>query len=163
MAYSNLAYDWDNGREVRIEEELKEKRIKINAQKRRETAKTRVAVVCYVLITILSAVFMIAKNVTEYEGTLLINQKEKELAQMQSYTSQKLFEMEKDIDLVSVEEIATARLGMQRPDKKQTVYVNIKQEDVCDLAAESVEGVAARARGAAVDLKHSVLGIFSLK
>lgn len=163
MAYSNLAYDWDNGREVRIEEELKEKRIKINAQKRREMAKTRVAVVCYVLITILSAVFMIAKNVTEYEGKLLINQKEKELAQMQSYTSQKLFELEKDIDLVSVEEIASSRLGMQRPDKKQTVYVNIKQEDVCDLSAESVEGVAARARGVAVDLKHSVLGIFSLK
>ena len=100
---------------------------------------------------------MIGKNVTDYEGKLLINQKEKELSELQSYTSQKLFELEKNIDLVSVEEAATSRLGMQRPDKKQMVYVNIKQDDVCDLSANKVEGMAARAREAASDLKQNVL------
>ena len=163
MAYSNLAYDWDGGREERIEEEVKLKRTKLRAEHKRELAKTRVAVVCYVLMIILSAVFMIGKNVTDYEGKLLINQKEKELSELQSYTSQKLFELEKNIDLVSVEEAATSRLGMQRPDKKQMVYVNIKQDDVCDLSANKVEGMAARAREAASDLKQNVLGIFSLK
>ena len=82
MAYSNLAYDWDGGREERIEEEVKLKRTKLRAEHKRELAKTRAAVVCYVLMIILSAVFMIGKNVTDYEGKLLINQKEKELSEI---------------------------------------------------------------------------------
>ena len=52
-----------------------------------------------------------------------------------------MFELEESIDLTSVEEAAVNRLGMQRPSKNQTVYVNIKQDDVCELTANEVEGM----------------------
>ena len=160
MGYSNLAYAWENDR---YENEINEKRRQINAKKKKEINKSRVLIVGYVFMIILSAVFMIGKNVAEYESSLKIKSLQKELAELQSYTSQKVFEMEENIDLTKVEEIAVNRLGMQRPSKNQTVYVNIKQDDVCELTADEVEGVGKRVVSAAEGLKKNVLGIFGLK
>ena len=52
---------------------------------------------------------------------------------------------------------------MQKLSKNQTVYVNVKQEDVCELTAKEVEGVRNRVAEAAVDLKQNVIGLFSIK
>lgn len=160
MGYGNLAYAWDNDR---YEEEIKVKRQQIRAKQKKETNKNRVLIVCYVFMVILSAVFMIGKNVTEYESSLKIKSLQKELAELESYTSQKLFELEENIDLTSVEEAAVNRLGMQRPTKNQTVYVNIKQDDVCELTANEVEGMGKRVANAAEGIKQNIIGIFSMK
>lgn len=160
MGYTNLAYAWDNDR---YEEEIKAKRQQFHARQKKEINKNRVTIVCYVFMILLSAVFMIGKNVTEYESSLKIKSLQKELAELESYTSQKLFEMEENIDLTSVEEAAVSRLGMQRPNKNQTVYVNIKQEDVCELTSNEVEGIGRRVASAAEGLKQNVIGIFSMK
>lgn len=160
MGYSNLAYAWESDR---YEETIKEKRRQIRAEQKKETNKNRALIVCYVLMIILSAVFMIGKNVSEYESKLEIKRLQKELASLESYTSQKLFELEESIDLTSIEEQALTRLGMQRPTKNQTVYVNIKQDDVCELTSGEVEGMGKRMATAAEGLKQNVIGIFSLK
>ena len=160
MGYGNLAYAWDDGR---YEEEIKAKRQQIRAKQKKETNKNRVLIVCYVFMIILSAVFMIGKNVSEYESSLKIKSLQKELAELESYTSQKMFELEESIDLTSVEEAAVNRLGMQRPSKNQTVYVNIKQDDVCELTANEVEGMGKRVANAAAGLKQNIIGIFSMK
>lgn len=159
MGYDNLAYVWEDDR---YEEELKSKREKILVDRKRDVAKKRVVFVGYVLMVILAAVFMIGKNVSEYESELKIKSLEKELAAIESYTSQKLYELEENIDLTAVEEAATTRLGMQRLSKNQTVYVNVKQDDVCELTANEVEGIKNRVAEAAVDLKHNVIGLFSI-
>lgn len=160
MGYGNLAYAWEDGR---YEEQLKIKRQQIKTERKQERVKNRALIVCYVMMIILSAVFMIGKNVSEYESSLKIKSLEKELAELESYTSQKLFELEENVDLTTIEEAATSRLGMQRPTKSQTVYVNIKQDDVCELTSKEVEGMKNRVANAAEGIKQNVLGIFSMK
>ncbi len=159
MGYGNLAYKWEDDR---FEEQIREKRKKIAIERKREVIKNRAFFVGYVLMIILAAVFMIGKNVTEYETELKIKELEKELASLQSYTSQKLFELEENTDLAAIEEIAVTKLHMQRPTKNQIVYVNIKQEDVCELTSKEVEGVKNRVSEAAGDIKENVVGIFSM-
>ncbi len=160
MGYGNLAYAWEDDR---YQEELKEKRQKILADRKRDAKRNRVIFVGYVLMLILAAVFMIGKNVSEYESELKIKSLQKELAALESYTSQKLFELEENTDLTAIEEAATTRLGMQRLTKNQTVYVNIKQDDVCELTSREVEGVKNRVADAASNLKQNVIGLFSIK
>lgn len=160
MGYGNLAYAWEDDR---YEQELKNKRQEILENRKRDTAKKRVIFIGYVFMVILAAVFMIGKNVSEYESELKIKSLQKELAEIESYTSQKLYELEENIDLTAVEEAAKTRLGMQRLNKNQTVYVNVKQDDVCELTAREVEGVKNRVAEAAVDLKQNVIGLFSIK
>lgn len=160
MGYGNLAYAWEDDR---YKEQIKEKRQQITKERKNQAAKNRVIFAGYVLMVILAAVFMIGKNVAEYESELKIKSLETELAELKSYTSQKIYELEENIDLTAVEEQAVSRLGMQRPTKKQMVYVNIKQEDVCELTAKEVEGVKSRAITAAEDLKQNVIGIISMK
>lgn len=160
MGYGNLAYAWEDDR---YEQELKNKRQEIFENRKRDTAKKRVIFIGYVFMVILAAVFMIGKNVSEYESELKIKSLQKELAEIESYTSQKLYELEENIDLTAVEEAAKTRLGMQRLNKNQTVYVNVKQDDVCELTAKEVEGVKHRVAEAAIDLKQNVIGLFSIK
>lgn len=160
MGYGSLAYALE---EEAYEVEVKKKKLKINKEKRIEVRKNRTLIVCYVMMLLLAAVFMISKNVSEYEGKLKIKELEAELAGIMSYTSQKTFEMEENIDLNTVEEIASTKLEMQRPTKNQTVYVNIKREDVCEITSKEVEGMKHRMQEAASDLKQNVIGIFSIK
>lgn len=160
MGYGNLAYAWEDDR---YDEQIKDKRRQINEDRKRNAVRNRVIFAGYVLLVLFAAIFMIGKNVAEYETELKIKSLEAELAELESYTSQKVYELEENIDLTAVEEQAISRLGMQRPTKKQTVYVNIKQDDVCELTAREVEGVKSRAITAAEDLKQNVIGIISLR
>ena len=97
-----------------------------------------------------------------YETEQEIESLQKQLADLESYTSQKVFELEQSVDLATVEEIATTRLNMQRPEKYQTVYVNIKQDDVTEVNASQVEGVKNSVSNAADSLKRNLLGIFNM-
>ena len=160
MGNSNLAYAWDNDR---YEEESKAKRQELSAGRKRQTKQNRRVFVGYVLLLILAAVFMIGKNVHEYETEIKIKNLQKELAALESYTSQKIFELEEDIDLTYIEETAKTRLGMQMPTKNQTVYVNIKRDDVCEITCDEVEGIGNRVKTAATDIKQNVIGLFSLR
>ena len=160
MGYDNLAYALDN---EAYEIEVNAKRRKANQAKQQEIRKNRTLIVCYVMMLLLAAVFMICKNISEYEGEIEIKKLEKEKAEIMSYISQKTFELEENVDLNTVEEIASSRLGMQRPTKNQTVYVNIKREDVCELTSKEVEGVKHRMQKTASGIKQNVIGSFSLR
>ena len=160
MGNSNLAYAWNNDR---YEEESKAKREELALDRKKQTKKNRRIFVGYVLLLILAAVFMIGKNVHEYETEIKIKNLQKELAALESYTSQKIFELEEDIDLTYIEETAKTKLGMQMPTKNQTVYVNIKRDDVCELTCTEVEGITNRVKTAASDIKQNVIGLFSLR
>lgn len=160
MGYDNLAYTLDN---EAYEVQIDAKRKTVNKAKRLEIKKNRTLVVGYVIILLMAAVFMMCRNVAEYEGTLEIKKLEKEKAEIMSYISQKTFELEENVDLNTVEEIASTRLNMQRPTKNQTVYVNIKRDDVCELTSKEVEGVGNRVMEAASGIKQNVIGVFGVK
>lgn len=96
---------------------------------------------CAVITMAVSAGFMISEFVTVQDTRQQIADLNKELTKQESITSQKVFELEQSIDLDEIERIATTRLGMQRPENYQTIYVNVKSEDVTEATAGEVEGV----------------------
>lgn len=162
MPYNNLAYEYDNL--ARIEEEDN----KIREEKRRAAAKLRLKsrrrmnffLICAILALSVSAYFMISKNVQLHETNSEISRLEKELSGLESTTSQKIFELEQSVDLDAVEEIATTRLNMQRPEKYQIVYVDVPMEDVTEVTANDVEGVENQIANIAKKMKDNIFGIF---
>ena len=161
MGYGNLAYKLDNepvGRTGRQGKPAAKPKKAAAAHK----SKLNLKLIFLVVLVSVSAYFMISKNVMVYETEQEIESLQKQLADLESYTSQKVFELEQSVDLATVEEIATTRLNMQRPEKYQTVYVNIKQDDVTEVNASQVEGVKNSVSNAADSLKRNLLGIFNM-
>ena len=143
MAYNNnLAYDLDfeaiaAKREKKVKEQQRETKAKAKAAKR---SFQRTVVGC-LLVAALCAGFMISRSVSAYESKRTVEQLQKELNGLKEYSSQKAFELDRSIDREAVEREAKTRLNMVRPEKYQTVYVNIKQDDVTEVTAKEAEGI----------------------
>ena len=143
MEYGNLAlderYEYRSGRRKR-KPQKRNNRTKRNQEQmlnRKRNIRRMVAVVAMAI----SAGFMISEFVTVHETRAQLSSLNKELSEQEAITSQKVFALEQSIDLGKIERIATTRLGMQRPENYQTIYVNVKSEDVTDVTAGDVEGV----------------------
>lgn len=162
MAYSNLAYKYDNlatieEEDFRIREEKKKesRKAKLNQERR-----LNFFVICAIVLLSLSAYFMISKNVQVHETSDRIQELQKELAMLESNSSQKIFELEQSVDLDAVEQIASTRLNMQRPEKYQIVYLNVKSDDVTEVVSSDKEGLKNQVGNMAESLKRNFFGIF---
>ncbi len=153
MRYNgNLAYDWEfENTSVQIEKKVREHKEQTKSKARADSVKTHKTVALCVAILALCAGFMISRNVTVYESRNMVAEKQKELNQLKEYSSQKAFELDQSLDLEKIEETAREKLNMVRPEKYQTVYVNIKQEDVVEVTSDQVEGI------------RGIFGIFAKK
>ena len=80
------------------------------------------------------------------EKTARIESLKKEYETVSSQVVAKNFELERNIDLKKIEEIATTKLNMQRPEKHQLVYVNMNNCDYCEVSEESKTGFLATIR-----------------
>lgn len=139
----NLAYELDldyssRQRENKVREHKEEHKAKAKAQVRRQQ---KTIAICAIILA-LCAGFMMSRNVAVYESGKLVSQKQKELNELKEYSSQKAFELDRSIDMESIEDYAKTKLNMVRPEKYQTVYVNIKQDDVTEITARQVEGIS---------------------
>ena len=103
------------------------------------------------IVLALCAGLMISRNVAVYESRKNVEDLQKELNSLKEYSSQKAFEIDQNLDLESIEQAARENLNMVKPEKYQTVYVNIKQDDVTEVTADQVEGIG------------GVFGIFARK
>lgn len=119
--------------------------------------------ICAIVVLALSAGFMISEFVAVNETKQQVAALEKTLASAESITSQKLFELEQSVDLAKVEEEATTRLGMQRPEKYQTIYVNVKQSDVTEKTAGNVESLPNRITSGLKKIGSNIVSFFSIK
>ena len=138
----NLDYDLNfEEHSAQLENKVKEKKIQVKKAARAESVRKHQIIACCALVFALCAGFMISRNVTAYESQNEVKKLQKELNGLKEYSSQKTFELDKSVDLESVEEIAKNKLNMVRPEKYQTVYVNIKQDDVTEVTADQVEGI----------------------
>ncbi len=139
---SNLAYDLHfEDYNTQREQKVAEQKAKTKTAARARSLKLHKSILICALIFAICAGFMICRNVAVYEGRNEIEDLQKELNSLKEYSSQKSFELDQNLNLESVEEIARTRLGMVRPEKYQTVYVNIKQDDVTEITADQVEGI----------------------
>lgn len=141
MEYGNLAL---KETEYHTVKRKKPQKINKRAKRKKEQMLNKIANMrrmSAVLLVAASAGFMISEFVTVHETRQQVRSLTKELAAQEAITSQKVFELDRSIDLDEIERIATTRLSMQRPESYQTIYVNVKSEDVTEATAGEVEGV----------------------
>lgn len=154
MNYSNLAYKLDE------HEEFEEHRAKKSVRVKRE--KRNFKPIIYAVVLCMTAYYMISKNVAVYETEQKIKSLQNEISELESYTSQRAFELEQSIDLTTVERVAKTRLNMQRPEQYQIEYVNVMRDDVTEVTAGEVEGMQNKVKKATESLKRNMAGIFSI-
>ena len=174
MTYGNLAYKYDYMDEKTVKEKKKNTSVKhVQTQKnnrkkskrgrrhRRQEISYLGKVACVIVLSV-SAIFMIIQfvEVNETQSALAAakNQYNFEL----SVTSQKSFELEQSIDLSKIEKEATTRLGMRRPEKHQTVYLDVKRDDTTERTADEVEGIGNRAVKMFNSVISNIVDFFSI-
>ncbi len=163
MAYDNLAYKYDYAKE----EKVGRQRVKVNGERIRKQAKKKNEIsylsrIIYVIVLAASAIFMIAQFVNVNEAESRLAAKQEDYAFEESVTAQKSFELEQSVDLSKIEQEATGRLGMKRPDSHQIVYVDVKQSDVTEKTSGEVEGFANRIAGFFSSVISHIIEFFSI-
>lgn len=164
--YGNLAYKLpERYEESPVRKKKRRKRVKADRRKREQMLirKRVIRRIGIVAVIALSAGFMISQFVAVNETEQKIASLEKQLAAAESVTSQMIFDMEQSVDLAEVEKQATTRLGMQRPEKYQTIYVNVKQDDMTEKTAGDVEGAGNRIISALRKTGSHIVNFFSIK
>jgi cell division protein FtsL len=158
VAYDNLAYSWEDAdaEQARIEKRKLHKEQEMRAHR----AKSVKFMMCALILAVMAA-FMVSKYVAVYETGQEVEKLQKDLAVKQSYTSQKMFELEQSADLSTIEYEATTRLGMHRPEKTQIVYINVPKGNMTEKTADSVEAVSNRVARNFNRIKDFVVSIFT--
>ncbi len=121
LEYEQIDRQYDNKRATR--------------RKAREKQKAVIAmmVIISLFATLLCSVgFLYSRVMVIYAANKVVSL-ENELASITAQNSRKSMEIERSIDLKKVEELAISKYNMQRPDKNQTVYVNVAQEDYAEV------------------------------
>ena len=110
-----------------------------------------------------TAGFMISKFVAVNEMNQQVASLKSQLTTLESATSQMVFDLEQSVDLTKIEKEATTRLGMQRPEKYQTIYVNVKQDDMTEKTAGEVEGFGHGIVSVLKKIGGNIVQFFSIK
>jgi hypothetical protein len=172
LAYDNYAYDYDYIREKqtnRTERRARQERAAEPTAKRSIGNKPKkvkkisfAAKLVSIAVVAASAIFMIVQFVEVKETLSKLNDMQDQYAFEQSVTSQKSFELEQSVDLSKIEQEAENRLGMQRPDRHQIVYIDVPQNDVTEQTAGDVEGVKNRLSEMWKSVKSHIVDFFSI-
>lgn len=89
-------------------------------------ALCKVAIVVVMVAALIASAFIYI-NVMALRATSKIDQLEKELALVIDSNKQKEIEINRNLDLNVIEKKAIEKLGMQKPDNNQIVYINVKK------------------------------------
>lgn len=165
MDYGNLAYKLPERYAEPRRRKPQQYRVKV-VKRNREQMLIRNKIIRgigLVVVVAMSAGFMISQFVTVNETEQKIAALRKELNTLEATTSQMVFDMEQSVDLAEIEKQATTRLGMQRPEKYQTVYVNVKQDDYTESTAGEVEGIGNGIMSAIKSAAGHIVQFFSIK
>ena len=97
----------------------------------------KVICICMFIVAMLGAATVYTK-VLLMQAQSKVETMEQELATITEDNNNKKIQLEQNIDLKKVEEIAISQYGMQRPDKNQVVYVRVVQNDYGEIINSSV-------------------------
>lgn len=178
MTYGNLAYEYDYRAYKTPEknrETVKKQKTQENIQNRKDNQKNTnnkgktpnsnisyFSKIAAVIVIAASAIFMIVQFVEVNETLSELEKIQSEYNFEEAATSQMAYELEQSIDLSKIEEEATSRLGMKRPDANQIIYVDVKQDDVTEKTVDEVEGFSNRASGFFKSLISNIVEFFSI-
>ena len=165
MEYGNLAYklpeQYDEPIKKRKPQKRKEKTVNTTAvsnkrnHEQMQYKRTIFRGICVTVLLAVSAGFMISKFVAVNEMNQQVASLKSQLTTLESATSQ--------MDLTEIEKEATTRLGMQRPEKYQTIYVNVKQDDMTEKTAGEVEGFGHGIVSVLKKIGGNIVQFFSIK
>ncbi|MGN0183427.1 MAG: hypothetical protein ACI4DP_13630 [Candidatus Ornithomonoglobus sp.] len=175
MTYGNLAYKYDyidgNRTDYRSREGRKsqasaarteEEGMRRAAGKKKTKKISFAAKVASIVVVTISAISMIVQFVEVKETLVVLNETKAQYAFEQSVTSQKSFELEQSIDLSKIEQEATTRLGMKRPERHQIVYIDVPKDDVTEKTAGEVEGFRNRTAAIVKSIISHIVEFFSI-
>lgn len=134
----NSYYNW--GTSARKLEEMQQmhKQHSIEAEKKKQLAhkKSQRKVIFAITIAFILAFTVLYRNALIIQKSDQRDKLEDKLTQIQSQNAQTEMELKEKVNLAYVEEMATSKLGMKRPDKYQVVYINVTQSDYAELNEE---------------------------
>lgn len=165
MDYGNLAYRLPEQYYEPIRNKKPQKNnVRINKRNREQMLcrSRNMRRICVIVIISISAGFMISRFVAVNETKQEVAMLQKQLTEIESATSQMVFDLEQSVDLAEIEREATTRLGMQRPEKYQTIYVNVKQADMTEKTAGEVEGLGNGIISALKKISGNIVQFFSI-
>ena len=162
--YGNLAYkDYSPQKTQRpISTHKNTKTVKRN-HKQMANKMRNLRRICAILVLAVSAGFMIFQFVAVHETRQQVEDLKVQLAKEEANTSQKVFDLESSVDLSEIEDEAYTRLGMQRPEKYQTIYINVPRDDVTDATAGDVEGFVNSVKAFFAGIGAHIVEMFSIK
>ena len=114
-------------------ENRKQKRNYLKQEKRRHYKNIGIIIGMFLLLLTISY-----RNSLITERFNQIQSKKKELSEMVKINEQAQVNIESNINLQNVEEVAKDKLGMQKLEKDQKVYVNINKEDYTESGTEDI-------------------------
>ncbi len=162
MTYGNLAYKHDySSAEAEPNTKAKQNRAKRPKKQAVKGLSFPARIACVIVVSA-SAVFMVSQFIKVNESQTALSTAQENYLFEESVTAQKAFELEQSIDLSKIEKEATTRLGMQRPEKHQIVYVDIKRDDTTDMTADKVEGFGNRLASGIKAFFGNIVDFFSI-
>lgn len=142
MAKSNLAYnetefnysaypDFERNSNLRIKPVKEETSINkaVIAKKNKAKAKAHKKANLALVLMAVIAFMVLCRGVMITEKIDKIEEKKELLNRTIAQNQKTQIEIDSALNLKNVEEIATGRLNMARPEKHQTVYIKIEQQD----------------------------------
>ena len=132
------SYSYGTGaRKLEQETTIRHRKVQKSARKLDKSFALCFAVAAALAFTLLGRYALITEKTAKIESL------KAELEVVNSMVVSEEFKLEKDIDLKKVEEIATGKLGMQRPEKHQLVYISMDNHDWCEVSGEKGAGFLA--------------------
>ncbi|NLM50256.1 MAG: hypothetical protein GX196_04805 [Clostridiaceae bacterium] len=110
-------------------EKLKRIRRQREIRAKKMKAKVVIGIISFGLITFL----MILQNAMINDQFNRLNSLRKEYENIKNEVDLLRIQIEKQVDLSKVEEVAYGKLGMQKPDRSQIVYINVNEKDICEV------------------------------
>ena len=127
-AYRLEEYDYQPYERKKRSEEVKKAKVQ-QKPKKQDKLKTMLSIMAAFAV----AFIMLLRYVAITEASSNVDRLKKELANLQSANQHMQVQIDGSVDLKKVEEVAINKLGMRRPEKYQTVYVNLKQTDYAEV------------------------------
>ena len=124
---------------LKIENPKPRTQVKRGTAKKTNKKNVRSNILSIFVITALAFV-LLARYAIITEKTTRLTKLRAEYETANSLVVQKEFDLEREVDLQKIEETATNKLGMQRPEKSQLVYITMDNSDYTEVSQTSDGG-----------------------
>lgn len=124
-------YSYINGSAARkLEYDVYKQNKVLKAKKQYKNNRlTKFRLVLSILVVFAAGLLIVYRFALITQMSYNINKSEKKYSEIRNENSLIRIQVERDTDLTSIEETAKTRLGMQKPDKSQIVYVRVPKND----------------------------------